>query len=133
VPRFLIDHQKENCVEISQDPLVNANGNENFPKNIIIGYETCVYGYDVETKIQSSLWRGKVLLNQRKERMSRSKFKVNLVVFFDWKGIVFHEFVPRCQTVNKQLYQEFVARLRDAVRRKSHELWENRTSMLYAE
>ena len=57
--RFLIDDQKENCVEISQDLLVNANGNENFPKNIIIGYETCVYGYDVETKIQSSLWTGK--------------------------------------------------------------------------
>ena len=33
VPRFLIDGQKENCVEISQDLLVNANGNENFFKN----------------------------------------------------------------------------------------------------
>ena len=40
VQRFLIDGQKENCVEISQDPLVNANGNENFLKNIITGDET---------------------------------------------------------------------------------------------
>ena len=62
--------------------------------------------------------------------MSRSKLKVLLVVFFDWKGIVHHEFVPRGQTVNKQLYQEVLARLKDAVRRKSPQLWENQTWML---
>jgi hypothetical protein len=30
-----------------------------FLKNIITGEETWVYGYDVETKMQSSLWMGK--------------------------------------------------------------------------
>ena len=48
----------------------------------------------------------------RKVRMSRSKIKVLLVVFFDWKGIVHHEFVPFGQMVNKQLYQEVLACLR---------------------
>jgi transposase len=33
--------------------------------------------------------------------------------------------------VNKQLYQDFLARLRDAVRRKRPELWENQTWMLH--
>jgi len=32
--------------------------------------------------------------------------------FFDWKGIVHHEFVHRGQMVNKQLYQEVSAHLR---------------------
>jgi len=54
-----------------------------------------------------------------------------LVVFFDWKGIVHHEFVPRGQKVNKRLYQEVLAHLRDAVCRKRPELWENRTWMLH--
>ena len=54
-----------------------------------------------------------------------------LVVFFDWKGIVHHEFVPRGQMVNKQLYQEVLVRLRDAVRRKRPELWENQTWKLH--
>ena len=54
-----------------------------------------------------------------------------LVVFFDWKGIVYHEFVPRGQVVNKQLYQEVSARLRDAVRRKRPEFWTNQTWMLH--
>jgi len=65
--------------------------------------------------------------------MSRSKIEVLLVVFFDWKGIVHHEFVPCGQMVNKQLYQEVLAHLRDAVRRKRTELWENQTWMLHHE
>jgi len=63
--------------------------------------------------------------------MSRSKIKVILVVFFDWKDIVHHEFVPHGQMVNKQFYQEVVARLRDAVRKKRPELLENQTWMLH--
>jgi len=37
VLRLLTDGQKENRVEISQELLANANGNENFLKNIITG------------------------------------------------------------------------------------------------
>ena len=55
-----------------------------------------------------------------------------LVVFFDWKGIVHHEFVLRGQMVNKQSYLEVLAHLRDAVHRKRPELWENHTCMLTA-
>jgi len=42
----------------------------------------------------------------------------------------FMRFVPGGQMVNEQLYQETVARLRDAVRRKRPEMWENQTWML---
>ena len=63
--------------------------------------------------------------------MSWKKIKVMLVVFVDWKGIVHHELVPRAQMVNKQLYQEVLARLRDAVCRKRPELWESQTWMLH--
>jgi len=52
-------------------------------------------------------------------------------LFFDWKGIVHHEFVPCGQMVNKQLYQDVLAHLRDAVCRKRPELWENQTWMLH--
>jgi len=60
VLRLLTNDQKENGVDISQELLANANGNENFLKNVITGDETWVYGYDVETKMQSSQWMGKV-------------------------------------------------------------------------
>ena len=39
--------------------------------------------------------------------------------------------VTRGQTVNKQLYQDVLLRLRDAVRRKRPELWESQTWMLH--
>ena len=44
VPRLLTDDQEENRVEISQELFANANGNGNFPKNIITGDETWVCG-----------------------------------------------------------------------------------------
>ena len=43
VSRLLTDDQKENRVEISQELLANANGNQNVLKNIITGDETWVY------------------------------------------------------------------------------------------
>jgi len=112
--------------------LANVNGNENFLKNTITGYETWDYGYDFETKLQSSQWMGKGSPRPpKKARMSRSKITVMLVAFFDWKGTVHHEFVPRDQMVNKQLYQEVLARLRDVKHRMRPELWENHTWMLH--
>jgi len=54
-----------------------------------------------------------------------------MFVFFDWKGIVHHEFVPHGHMVNKQLCQEVLAHLRDAVHRKKPEFWENQTWMLH--
>jgi len=39
-------------------------------------------------KMQSSLWMAKGSPRPKKAQMSRSKIKVLLVVFFDWKGIV---------------------------------------------
>jgi len=50
---------------------------------------------------------------------------------FGWKGIVHHKFVPRGKMVNRQLYQEVLARLRDPVHRKRPELWKNQTWMLH--
>ena len=63
-------------------------------------------------------------------KMSRSKIIVLLVVFWlerrcpSWS-------LPRGQMVNKQLYQEVLARLWDAVPRKRPELWKNQTWNLH--
>ena len=40
VPRLLTDDQKQNRVDVSQEFLDRANGNDNFLKNIITGDET---------------------------------------------------------------------------------------------
>ena len=50
--------------------------------------------------MESSQWIGKRSPRPKKARMSRSKTKVLLVLFYDLKGIVHREFVPCSQMVN---------------------------------
>ena len=66
------------------------------------------------------------LQDQKKARMSRSKFKAMLIVFFDIQGIVMAEWVPSSQMVNQQYYIEVLTKLHERVRRKRRELWRNR-------
>jgi hypothetical protein len=51
--------------------------------------------------------------DKKRARQSRSNAKV-LLIFFFGKVIVYHEFVPRGQTVNGQFYLEVMKRLREA-------------------
>jgi len=77
-------------------------------------------------------WMGRGSPRQKKSTDESVKDQGDVgFFFFFWKGIVHHEFVPRGQMVNKQLYQEVLTRLRNDVRRKSPELWENQTWMLH--
>jgi len=50
VPHLLTDSQKENRVTVSYELFDCLNADENFLKSVVIGEETWVYGYDVETK-----------------------------------------------------------------------------------
>ena len=57
VPKLLMEQQKELRKKISEDMLDLANHDPDFIKTIITGDETWVYGYDPETKFQSSQWK----------------------------------------------------------------------------
>ena len=127
VPRILTDEQKERRVEICQELLDRANADPDFMETIVTGDETWVYGYDVETKAQSSQWKGLTSPRPKKARMSRSNVKVMLITFFDCKGIIHYEYVPNGQTVNKEFYLEVMKRLRHAVLRKRPQMWKDRS------
>lgn len=53
----------------------------------------------------------------------KSKGKVMLEMFFDYKGLIHYEFIPQGQTVTKELNVEILRLLRDAIRRKHPEKW----------
>jgi hypothetical protein len=78
--RLLTDDQKANRVTINQELFVCSNAEENCLENIITGDETWVYGYDIETKAQSSQWVGKLSPRQKKARQ-----RIECEVFF-WGG-----------------------------------------------
>jgi hypothetical protein len=50
----------------------------------------------------------------QKAQRVRSKVKVLLTVFFDYRGIVYHSYAPEGQTINKEYYLEVIRHLRDA-------------------
>ena len=131
MPHVLTEDQKANRVNISQELLDRVSVDENFFKTIVTGDETWVYGYDVETKAQSSQWVGQESPRPKKARMSRSNMKVMLVVFFDWQGVIHYKFIPRGQTVNKEFYVAVLKLLREALRRKRLQLWTNQSWVLH--
>jgi len=80
VPSVLTEDQKANSLNISQEFLERVSIDENFLKTIVTGDEIWVYGYDIETKVQSSQWVGQGSPRPKKARMSRSNMKVISVV-----------------------------------------------------
>jgi histone-lysine N-methyltransferase SETMAR len=57
VPKLLSQEQQQLRLEVVRDMLECANVDPEFLKTVITGDETWVYGYDPETKMQSSQWK----------------------------------------------------------------------------
>ncbi|KAL4153743.1 hypothetical protein QTP88_001576 [Uroleucon formosanum] len=125
VPKNLTIDQKFNRKEICSDTLKIIKDDPSFINNIITCDETWIFTYDPETKMQSMHWRTPTSPRMKKARMSKSKFKAMLIVFFDIKGIIFVEWVPSGQTVNQYYYKEVLIKLRERVRKKRPDLWKN--------
>jgi hypothetical protein len=131
VPRLLTEDQRERCVAVCQELLDRANEDENFMNCITTGDKTWAYGYDVETKAQSSLWVSKTSPRPKKVRQVRSNVKAMLTCFFYVEIVVHHEFLPQGQAVNRWHYLDVFKRLRESIRRKRPQLWRNNSWILH--
>ena len=78
------------CTELRQ----LASDDESLLSRVITGDESWVYGYDPETKRQSSQWRSPASPRPKKAIRAKSNLKSMIITFFDIKGIVHKEFVP---------------------------------------
>ena len=126
VPQGLTVEQKQQRLSISLEWSDHAASDSSFLGNVITADETFVYGYDPETRVQSSHWKSPSSPRAKKARQSRYNIKVmTIIVFFDLDGIVQAEFVPRNTTVNSEYYKGLLERLRNDVRRKQPEKWAN--------
>jgi histone-lysine N-methyltransferase SETMAR len=123
VPKMLTPDHKEHRMITAGELIDAADADSDFLKKIVTGDETWCFLYDPQTKRQSSEWKSKTSPRREKFRLDKSKGKVMLEVFFDYKGLIHYEFIPEGRTVNKELYVEILRRLRDAIRRKRPEKW----------
>ncbi|UYV81050.1 hypothetical protein LAZ67_19002637, partial [Cordylochernes scorpioides] len=100
-------------------------------KRVITGDETWIYGFDSETTQQASEWRFKNEPRPKKARKAPSKVKVMLTVFFDYQGIVHHEFQQQGSKITADSYLGVLRRLREAIRQKRPELWRSKSWILH--
>ncbi|UYV62495.1 hypothetical protein LAZ67_2000790 [Cordylochernes scorpioides] len=131
VPKFLNCNQKQHRMNIANEILDSVRDDPNLLQRVITGDEAWVYGYDVETKAQSSQWKLPHKPRPKKARQVRSNVKVLLTVFFDCRGVVHHEFLPQGRTVNKEYYLQVMRNLREAIRQKRPDLWKNKNWLLH--
>jgi len=88
VPRVLTVEQKQQPLLISLELRDRAASESSLLGNGITGDETWVYGYDPETRVQSSQWKSPSSPLAKKGRQSRSNIKLMMIVFFDLDGIM---------------------------------------------
>ncbi|UYV63328.1 hypothetical protein LAZ67_2003761, partial [Cordylochernes scorpioides] len=131
VPKLLNCDQKQHRMNIANEMLDSVRDDPNLLQRVITGDEAWVYGYDVETKAQSSQWKLPHEPRPKNARQVRSNVKVLLTVFFDCRGVVHHEFLPQGRTVNKEYYLQVMRNLREAIRQKRPDLWKNKNWLLH--
>ncbi|UYV60871.1 hypothetical protein LAZ67_1002648 [Cordylochernes scorpioides] len=131
VPKLLNCDQKQHRMNIANEMLDSVRDDPNLLQRVITGVEAWVYGYDVETKAQSSQWKLPHEPRPKKARQVRSNVKVLLTVFFDCRGVVHHEFLPQGRTVNKEYYLQVMRNLREEIRQKRPDLWKNKNWLLH--
>ncbi|XP_060846008.1 protein GVQW3-like [Rhopalosiphum padi] len=113
VPKLLTEEQMEHRIEVCLDLKNRVSNDPSFIKSIITGDETWVYGYDPETKVQSSQWK---TANSPRP-----------------KKCFHYEFAPTGQTINQVFYKQVLERLREEVRRKRPEAWKSKSWFLHHE
>ena len=67
----------------------------------------------------------------KEARQVRSNLKVLLTAFFDCRGVVHHKFSPQGRTVNKEYYLQVMRNLRETIRHKRPDLWNNKNWLLH--
>ena len=119
VPRILTADRKQQRFNVCTELRQLVSDDEAFLSRVITGDESWVYGYDPQTKRQSSQWKSPTSPRSKKARQVKSNLKSMIITLFDSKGTVHKEFVPTGQNVNSGFNCEVLRPLREKLRRHS--------------
>ncbi len=115
VPHLLTPLNLRCRLEICQMMLRVIRNKPSLLRRIVTMDESYVYLYDPELKQQSTQWLAKGDPRPQKVRRERAVGKTLLISFFDWKGVVHHEYL-RNQTVTTTIFLGMLARLKQAMK-----------------
>ena len=94
IPQLLHPEQKEHRAAVANDLIQTTTNEPHFLKKVTTGDKWWVCSCDPETKAQSSQWKPPGSPRLQRVQQSHSKFKIMLIVLFDWEGGVHHEYAP---------------------------------------
>ena len=119
VPKHLDDVMKDKRMIASLNLLQRyAEEGDNLLDRIITGDETWVLHYTPESKQQSMVWKYPQSPMRKKFRTAPSVHKVMLTAFWDCRGPLVLDFMPRGATINADRYCSTLSLLRAAIRKK---------------
>lgn len=91
---------------------------DDFLNQIVTGDETWVAYVTPESKQQSMEWRHSTSPRKVKFKQTISARKIMCTVFWDRKGVLMVDFLPRGDTINSMTYCETLKKLRRAIQNK---------------
>ena len=95
-----------------------AEEGDNFLDRIVTGDETWVLHYTPESKQQSMVWKHPQSPVRKKFRTVPSVHKVMVMAFWDCRGSLVLDFMPRGAIINADRYCSTLSLLRAAIRKK---------------
>ncbi len=127
VPRLLSQDQMDNRVKVCKENVRAFEANPGMIRRIITGDESSFCTFQPETKEMSKQWmpRGKLSARPKKALRCATKKSTMLICFFDFHGLLHHEFVPPKTKVTSEFYGKVLARLREQIRKKRPDIWKN--------
>lgn len=98
----LSNEQKQHCVNVYSELKVLLQTKPDFLSQVITSDKFWVYGYDLETKQQSSWWKSLSSPWARQAQQVKNNIKSLLICFFDSVGTILNKFIPPVQAINRE-------------------------------
>lgn len=132
VPKMLTPEHRQNRVLAAREFLERYESEgETFLDSIVTGDETWVCHYTPESKKQSQQWRHTHSPSTKKFKVQFSERKIMASVFWDRKGLLLVDFMPKGTTINAAAYCETLKKLKKKIKDKRRGMLTRGVSLLH--
>ena len=118
VPKSLSDEQMATRASVCSALLKRFRSKDDFILRLVTVDEIWVHYYEPENKAQSRQWVGPGSPRPKKFNTHPSAGKVMATVFWDVKGVIMLDFLPKRSTITGVYYANLLDKLRTAIREK---------------
>lgn len=116
VPKLLTPFDHHRRVETSKAflELYEAEGDDLFHRIVTVD-ETYIHQYDPESKRESMQWIAKGEKPPRKAKAQKSALKIMATIFWDSRGVLLVDFLPKGSSMNGAYYADLIIQLKEKV------------------